>query len=113
MMHDERDSTVPCESLYHHDDIARAAIPQKMFNFTFATGISLVALLVHLPSVSAFILADGGFGNNLHLLSFSNTGDSPLGVRQLGQGPIPTECDSVCYPVISLTDAVSIHVHRI
>jgi hypothetical protein len=73
-----------------------------MLNFTFA--IALAALLLHSPFVSAFTLADGGFSNNLHLIRFGNVGDHPLGVRQLDQGSIPTQCDPVCDPVTSLLD---------
>jgi hypothetical protein len=73
----------------------------------FAFVISLAALLARFPSAFGYTLADGGFSDSLHLIDFTNVDHHPLDIRQLGQGPIPSQCSSICDPVSASLNAVS------
>ena len=75
--------------------------------FAFELVVTLAAFLAF-TSASGYTLADGGFSDSLHLVYFTNVNHHhPLDARQLGQGPIPTPCDSICNPVLASLGAVS------
>ena len=75
---------------------------------SFAFVVTLAVFLTWFTSTSGDTLAHGGFSDSLHLIDFTNVGHHhPLDTRQLGTGPIPTQCDSICNPVINSLGAVS------
>jgi hypothetical protein len=72
--------------------------------------IAFAVVFAQFPFVFGYVLADGGFSDSLiDFTIFTNVRGHhhPLGVRQLGQGTIPTQCDSICNPVIASLSAVS------
>lgn len=79
------------------------------FKMSYALLIGLATLLAGFPlAFGLYIMGDGGFGDRLliHLMSADSV-HHLLGTRQLGQGAIPTPCDSICNPVTVALNSVS------